>query len=51
MILEQELVPAVRVRYERMSFQPEASNGLRVTLDRNVRFASPCRQHKAHLPA
>jgi SPX domain protein involved in polyphosphate accumulation len=49
MILEQELVPAVRVRYERMSFQPAESNGLRVTLDRNVRFASPCRQYKAHL--
>ena len=49
MILEQQLVPAVRVRYERTSFQPPNSNGFRVTLDRNVRFASPCRQYRAHL--
>ncbi len=49
MILEQRLAPVVRVDYERLSFQPDDSNSLRLTLDRNVRFCSACLQHQGPL--
>ena len=49
MILDQQLVPVVRVEYERLSFQPPESNGLRVTLDRDVRFISACQQYRGNL--
>jgi len=49
MILEQQLVPAVRVEYERLSFQLANYDGLRVTLDRDVRFCCPRREHQGSL--
>lgn len=49
MIVEQHLVPAVRVDYERMSFQPPGSEDIRLTLDRDVRFTSPCMRFRGRL--
>ena len=49
MIHEHRLSPAVQVQYERLAFQPNGRNDLRVTLDRDVRFRCPQRIHQAPL--
>jgi len=49
MILDQHLGPVVRVDYERLSFQPVDCNGLRLTLDRDVRFCSACLSYQGPL--
>lgn len=49
MILEQRLRPAVRVEYERLAFQGPDSRSFRITLDRNLRFASGCGGHSGVL--
>ena len=49
MILDQGLTPAGRLDYERLAFQPDGSDGLRLTLDRNVRFCSSCLKHRGPL--
>lgn len=48
-ITEQELVPVVRVDYERISFQDPADPNLRLTLDRQLRFCSASREHRGRL--
>lgn len=39
LVLERSLQPVVIVEYDRVSFQDGASSGVRVTVDRNIRFS------------
>ncbi|GMU24571.1 MAG: hypothetical protein AMXMBFR13_46450 [Phycisphaerae bacterium] len=48
-IAQQRLLPVVRVEYERLSFQDATDSGLRITLDRDVRFCSSCRRFAGEL--
>lgn len=49
MILDRGLVPAVRVDYERLSFQRPDQPGIRMTLDRNVRYTSTTHDYTGRL--
>jgi len=49
MVLDRGLVPAVRVDYERLSFQGPANSRVRMTLDRNVRYTSTTSEHTGRL--
>jgi SPX domain protein involved in polyphosphate accumulation len=50
MIAERGLLPAVRVDYERLSFQQPDDPRIRMTLDRNVRYRSARNDHAGRLP-
>lgn len=48
-VLEQRLLPVIRVDYERVSFQKPGHHGVRLTLDREMRFCSASREHRGEL--